>query len=519
MKRGREQTEAAVAEAGDDDSGSDNSDDEESGSSDSDDSGVEDDDDDNDSDYNGDDVSSDDEEDDEDDEDEEDEKEEETSTKSASRRSSRLSKATTADEPTTTTKRTRTKTTKYSPPVAPPAEKLKPKKQKTDDEFDKLLNNLNAIVAADPRLNTLTDEKKSVHSIKLTRSQTRHRKRAAVSNAILGPPPFVPKTLDDLIRLAKLCRKKLYIDCQLLSPLRPHLIELQNMVGLSGIKDQIAKMIIIRLQKKSLKISSMPHILLYGPPGTGKTTLVNILAKILAALGEAQTANVIMATPENMIGPFLGQTAPKTAAIIESSYGGVLLIDEVTAISDGRNASSGDSYSKTCVDVLNRYLSDHGDKFVCVVAGYKHEIERDFLSINQGLSRRFGHTFSIDGYTAAELADIASRTVAAKGMTFAKNAKFDAEMFTRHVDFGPPLSVNAKGIINGGLFAFNGGSVLLLVDCVLITHAASVFGDVVKNVVKQEHIDIGYNIFKANEKIKAEGKCDESKAANISMYI
>jgi SpoVK/Ycf46/Vps4 family AAA+-type ATPase len=104
-----------------------------------------------------------------------------------------------------------------------------------------------------------------------------------------------------------------------------------------------------------------------------------------------------------MIAGFLGQTATKTEEVIRSAFGGVLVIDEASSLADGRSTDNSDSFSKSCLDTLNRMLSEHGDKFVCILSGYKKEIYRDILAINPGLRRRFSIHFEVEPYSAADL--------------------------------------------------------------------------------------------------------------------
>ena len=177
-------------------------------------------------------------------------------------------------------------------------------------------------------------------------------------------------------------------------------------------------------------------------------------------------------------------------ALIKSAFGGVLLVDEVTSLSDGRSASSGDAFSKMAIDILNRMLTEDGHRFICIVAGYADEIDRDFYSMNQGLRRRFTTTWSIDGYTASEMLEMTLRLFVAKGMVL-ETCVLTANMFVerlKHSDV--PVMIDGY-VSKGALFSENAGSVELFVDNVLRCHASRVFGETVKNIIIQADIDTG----------------------------
>ena len=153
--------------------------------------------------------------------------------------------------------------------------------------------------------------------LRASRSLTRKRKRAAVPNTLLPQPPIYPKNLDELILLAKKCKKKLFKDCQLLYPMLKPLLELQSMIGLEKLKHQVFEMLVMRLQKKNLQVPKMGHMLLFGPPGVGKSTFVPILAQLLSILGCTASNKVVFGKPSNMIGRYLGSTPIITEQLIQ----------------------------------------------------------------------------------------------------------------------------------------------------------------------------------------------------------
>ena len=100
---------------------------------------------------------------------------------------------------------------------------------------------------------------------------------------------------------------------------------------------------------------------------------------------------------------FIPNTAAKTQKVINSANGGVLFIDEVYSLG---NSEKRDSFAKECIDTINQNLTENKGKFLCIVAGYKEDIDSCFFSYNQGLERRFPIKYQLDGYDAIELYDI-----------------------------------------------------------------------------------------------------------------
>ena len=211
------------------------------------------------------------------------------------------------------------------------------------------------------------------------------------------------KDIDDLIRIGKTYnpkkRKRHNLNLKKLNKLVEPLIELKNMIGMKEVKKIIFDQIIYYLQNLDDKNVDMLHTVIVGPPGVGKTQLTYIIAKIYNKLGFLKTDKVVCAKRDDLIGEYIGQTAPKTRKVIESALGGVLLLDEVYALSP----NSEKDFAREAIDMINVYLSEHCHDFVCVIAGYKKPTYENFLAHNEGLARRFTHHFEIKGYNAEEL--------------------------------------------------------------------------------------------------------------------
>jgi len=171
------------------------------------------------------------------------------------------------------------------------------------------------------------------------------------------------------------------------------------MIGMKEVKKIIFDQLIYYLQNLDDKNVDMLHTVIVGPPGVGKTQLTYIIAKIYNKLGFLKTDKVVCAKRDDLIGEYIGQTAPKTRKILDSALGGVLLLDEVYALSP----NSEKDFAREAIDMINVYLSEHCHDLVCVIAGYKRPTYDNFLKHNEGLARRFTHHFEIKGYDAEEL--------------------------------------------------------------------------------------------------------------------
>jgi SpoVK/Ycf46/Vps4 family AAA+-type ATPase len=287
-------------------------------------------------------------------------------------------------------------------------------------------------------------------------------------------PPFVPQHLEDLICLADICQEPhVFRDCATLGDLYEPLCALQRLVGMGSVKRCMFEYIMLRLQQVD---NRMNHMVLAGPPGCGKTTVCTIIARILCRLGVCETENIVFGTQANMIAGYLGQTASKTEKLIRKAFGGVLVIDEASSLADGRSSGSSDSFSKSCLDTLNRMLSEHGDRFVCILAGYKEEIYRDILSVNPGMRRRFSVHLEVDPYTGEHLRQIVRDKIQERGFTC--------------VDIPPATWFHT----HLSSFQNTGGDCQILVDKSIICRSLEVFGELNKKELLRQNILDGHTL-------------------------
>ncbi len=243
----------------------------------------------------------------------------------------------------------------------------------------------------------------------------------------------------------------------LLPDLLPELNELNDMIGLHKFKKQIVDQIIFFIQSSGDNV--MLHTVLEGPPGTGKTTVSNILSRIYSKLGIFKKPKFNVVRRSDLISEYLGGTTIKTMETLDRCKKGVMLIDE--AYSLGSKSSAGeDSYAKECIDTLNQYLTENVDKIICIIAGYKSELDSCFFSMNPGLRRRFPWTFTIENYTSYELSQIYFKLVQERG-------------WETSCDMSEINNLLSKYIL---LFTGNGGDINNIIEKAIIINMRNNFG-------------------------------------------
>lgn len=210
------------------------------------------------------------------------------------------------------------------------------------------------------------------------------------------------KSINDIIKLNNLwIHLRHNITLQKLYNLIPALIKLDKMIGLLDIKKDIFKKIIYYIQNPH--DDEYLHTIISGPPGVGKTEFAKIYADICVRLGILKTNKFIEIKRDDLIGQYLGQTAPRTRELLESAMGGVLFLDEAYSLG---NSEKKDSFSKEAIDMLNQYLSERKSEFMFIAAGYEEDLDSCFFAHNKGLRRRFHSHYKISGYKPKELREI-----------------------------------------------------------------------------------------------------------------
>ncbi len=204
--------------------------------------------------------------------------------------------------------------------------------------------------------------------------------------------------------------KQYNIDLEAIQKIKPDLIEINKFIGIGKLKQNVLNQLLYFLQ--DLHISSKggdyKHTVIYGPPGTGKTEIARILGKMYSKIGVLKTNNFVKVTRQDLIAGYLGQTAIKTAKVIEEVKGGVLFIDEAYSLA---NSEKEDSFSKECLDTICECLSNYKDDLMVIIAGYEDELNNTFFRVNKGLESRFIWRFTMDPYNPEELMEIYNKIV------------------------------------------------------------------------------------------------------------
>lgn len=197
--------------------------------------------------------------------------------------------------------------------------------------------------------------------------------------------------------------KKYSLNLKIIHDMKQPLLELNGLIGLTNIKRDITKMILYYIQHFESSNNNLLHTVIEGPPGTGKTELGKILSELYTKLGIFKKAKFTSVKRSDLIAGYLGHTAKQTQKVIDEASPGVLFIDEAYALG---NEEKRDSFAKECIDTINHNLTENKNKLICIIAGYKDELERCFFSFNPGLKSRFLFKFTIDKYEYTELRDI-----------------------------------------------------------------------------------------------------------------
>jgi len=182
-----------------------------------------------------------------------------------------------------------------------------------------------------------------------------------------------------------------------------------DMVGLIPVKSrvrEIAALLVVDKLRRNLGLdTSVPslHMCFTGAPGTGKTTVAMRMGQILQRMGYCRSGHLVVATRDDLVGQYVGHTAPKTKEVIKKAMGGVLLIDEAYYL---YNASNDRDYGQESIEILLNVMEENREDIVVILAGYKDRMDK-FFSFIPGMSSRIGNHIEFPNYEAEELLSIA----------------------------------------------------------------------------------------------------------------
>jgi probable Rubsico expression protein CbbX len=194
----------------------------------------------------------------------------------------------------------------------------------------------------------------------------------------------------------------------------------KELVGLVPVKTRIrqiaALLLVDRVRKRMGLTSETPtlHMSFTGNPGTGKTTVALRMAEILYKLGYVRRGHLVSVTRDDLVGQYIGHTAPKTREVIKKAMGGVLFIDEAYYLYRPENERD---YGQEAIEILLQVMENQRDDLVVIFAGYADRMERFFRS-NPGFRSRIAHHIDFPDYTDEELMAIAEQMLAAQNYHF-----------------------------------------------------------------------------------------------------
>src|SRR5215472_852811 len=182
----------------------------------------------------------------------------------------------------------------------------------------------------------------------------------------------------------------------------------RDLIGLVPIKhkvEEIAALLLVDRARQKFGLSAPRpnlHMCFTGPPGTGKTTMALRMADLLQRLGYLEKGHLVHAMRDDLVGEFVGQTAPRTKRVLERAMGGVLFIDEAYYL---YRAADSKDFGQEVIDILLQVMENERENLVVVLAGYKDRME-DFFTVNPGMRSRIAHHLDFAPYDLGELVSI-----------------------------------------------------------------------------------------------------------------
>ncbi len=222
-----------------------------------------------------------------------------------------------------------------------------------------------------------------------------------------------------------------------------------DLVGLAPVKSrisEIAALLLVDSQRAAFGLSTARpnlHMSFTGEPGTGKTTVALRMADLLKRLGYLNRGHLVAVTREDLVGQYVGHTAPKTKEVLKRAMGGVLFIDEAYYLYRAENERD---YGQESIEILLQVMENQRDDLVVILAGYKDRMDT-FFQANPGMSSRIAHHIDFPGYTLDELDQIGAQMVGQLGYRLAPAAR---EVFREYLARRreQPRFANARSVRN-----------------------------------------------------------------------
>ena len=222
-----------------------------------------------------------------------------------------------------------------------------------------------------------------------------------------------------------------------------------ELIALAPVKTRIreisALLVVDRLRRELELNATRPtlHMSFTGNPGTGKTTVALRMAEILHRLGYIPRNHVVAVTRDDLVGQYVGHTAPKTKEVLKRAYGGVLFIDEAYYLYRPENERD---YGVEAIEILLQVMENERDRLVVIFAGYKDRMD-GFFRLNPGMSSRVAHHIDFPDYTVGELLLIAKLMLRNEAYELSPEAE---EAFTAYLErrVRMPLFAHARSVRN-----------------------------------------------------------------------
>ncbi|WP_205873616.1 CbbX protein [Mycobacterium camsae] len=223
----------------------------------------------------------------------------------------------------------------------------------------------------------------------------------------------------------------------------------RELVGLEPVKTRIAEiaalLLVDRMRERFGVRAAQPtlHMCFTGNPGTGKTTVAMRMADLLHRLGYLRRGHLVSVTRDDLVGEYVGHTAPKTKDVIKRAMGGVLFIDEAYYLYKVENERD---YGGEAIEILLQVMENNRDDLVVILAGYANKMDQ-FFSANPGMQSRIAHHITFPDYTVGELEDIAGLMVDGLGYRFSDEARAVLHQYL-HRRRDQPWFANARSVRN-----------------------------------------------------------------------